>query len=300
MTRIPSRGTLLANAVATSDNGTELVVSLPKGSSFALRMLERPDMKGTVERMVAEVFGPRSISYKEGTGTDLQIPTQRTRSSNQRPSVSTSASAQPAYATAPGQSNQTVSSVQPAQPARSAQPAQPTSTAPDYPMPWDAPAQASTAQVEEPYYEQVPYEDLGVGGFVEEDEAPFELPTPPESAPVRQVYATAAPSDVSLGSSSAPASSVPEPAGPAPFASSKSNDAASGSTSGHAADDTSAMHDSASTTSPMADQQSSTDTSKTTESGHVREIPNDLPPELTAILENAFEVFGDDVKVSRS
>ena len=79
--RIPARGTLLTNAVATADDGTKLTVSLPKGSTFALKMLERPDVRAIVEGVVNEVFGRRSIEYVEGTSSDLQVPAYAARQS---------------------------------------------------------------------------------------------------------------------------------------------------------------------------------------------------------------------------
>lgn len=299
MNRLPARGTLLANAVAISDNGSELVVGLPKGSSFALRMLERPDVKSTVERMVAEVFGPRAITYREGIGEDLQIPTQRRGAQGSRSATSSTrssqpdrASAHPAYGPAPSVSAQDAGpAARPAQgswqAATSAQ--QMPASAPDYPMPWDAPMQSPAVPPEEPYYEQVPYEDLG--GFAEEDEPPFE---PGSSSVSAQPSAASGP--------------VPAPRGhgaPASFASSQERSSSSGETT-YVQSVQSAQSVAAAAQAPRPSSQAAGEPSSPSNpamaSGqeHLREVPNDLPPELTAILENAFEVFGDDVRVSRS
>ena len=299
MSSLPARGTLLANAVAISDSGSELVVGLPKGSSFALRMLERPDVKSTVERMVAEVFGPRAITYREGIGEDLQIPTQRRGAQGSRSATSSTrssqpdrASAHPAYGPAPSVSAQDAGpAARPAQgswqAATSAQ--QMPASAPDYPMPWDAPMQSPAVPPEEPYYEQVPYEDLG--GFAEEDEPPFE---PGSSSVSAQPSAASGP--------------VPAPRGhgaPASFAGSQERSSSSGTTT-HTQSVQSAQSVAAAAQAPRPSSQAAGEPSSPSNpamaSGqeHLREVPNDLPPELTAILENAFEVFGDDVRVSRS
>ncbi len=49
-----------------SDDGETLTVSLPQGSSFALRMLERPDVRAVLDPQVAAVFGPRKTLFIEG------------------------------------------------------------------------------------------------------------------------------------------------------------------------------------------------------------------------------------------
>lgn len=64
--REPSRGSLLITSTAVSDDGETLTVSLPQGSSFALRMLERPDVRAVLDPQVAAVFGPRKTLFIEG------------------------------------------------------------------------------------------------------------------------------------------------------------------------------------------------------------------------------------------
>ena len=45
MTKSASRGSLLLNSSIVSDDGAKLTVSLPTGSHFAARMLERADVR---------------------------------------------------------------------------------------------------------------------------------------------------------------------------------------------------------------------------------------------------------------
>lgn len=196
VTRIPARGTLLSNAVATSDDGKELVVSLPKGSSFALKMLDRPDVRAIVEGAVAEVFGQRSLRFKEGTGTSLQVPAKRQRPAAalaQQPTPQEPPAPKPAPAPAP----QPAQAPQPTRPSapkpapqRSAPDPQPE---PNYPMPWDAmPAGASPSSAaaleapsdvpEEPIYEPVPYEAYDAYAMSSSTDEEYGEPAP-QSAP---------------------------------------------------------------------------------------------------------------------
>lgn len=59
----PSRGGLLQSSRAVSDDGETLVVAFPKGSSFALKMISRPDSNALVMPVICEVFGRRSVEY---------------------------------------------------------------------------------------------------------------------------------------------------------------------------------------------------------------------------------------------
>ena len=59
-----SCGSLLLAATAAADDGSTLTVTLPGGSSFTRRMLERADVKAIVDKAVASAFGsPRALSY---------------------------------------------------------------------------------------------------------------------------------------------------------------------------------------------------------------------------------------------
>ncbi len=65
----PSRGALLQSARAASDDGDVLTVNFPKGSEFAVGMLEREDSQEVVPPIVAQVFGPRELVYTMGGKT---------------------------------------------------------------------------------------------------------------------------------------------------------------------------------------------------------------------------------------
>ena len=69
-----SCGSLLLNATATSDDGSELTVTLPGGSSFTRRMLERADVKEIVDAAVTAAFGPRKVTYAEPGSPARQAP----------------------------------------------------------------------------------------------------------------------------------------------------------------------------------------------------------------------------------
>ncbi|MBM6676957.1 DNA polymerase III subunit gamma/tau, partial [Olsenella uli] len=65
--QVPAKGSLLLSSTAVSDDGTRLTVSLPKGSHFAAKMLERADVRSSVDPVVAMAFGPRQVVYVESS-----------------------------------------------------------------------------------------------------------------------------------------------------------------------------------------------------------------------------------------
>lgn len=202
---------LLVSSTLESDDGSELVVTLPKGSSFAMRMLSAPAVSEFVKECVAQVMGPRRIKYVESSLAATAI--SREKRAAQMPA--------PAPAPAPAISAAPATPVAPApepvaQPAPAAVPAQvpapapaaPVAPAPEasYPMPWDEPASGG-APTEALDYDQVPYSDDDVAVVLDnsvEDVA---------SAPVAPTPASAAP--VAPAPAPAPAAPEPEPV-PAP------------------------------------------------------------------------------------
>ncbi len=168
--RMPARGSLLSSATAASDDGTELVVSLPKGSGFALKMLEKPDVRSVVDAVINEVYGPRTVRFREGAAGAARPAPQRR-------------APQPAPAPQPQPQPQPVSQPTP-QPQPTAAP-QPSA----YPMPWDEPAAVAPPASYEPVpYEPVPYEEFGTGSYAMEQESPAPQPQPapapqPETRP---------------------------------------------------------------------------------------------------------------------
>ena len=69
-----SRGALLQSSHAQSDDGSKLVVDLPAGSGFAMKMLARPDSQAVILPIVVQVFGQRELEFTMG-GTSSPAPT---------------------------------------------------------------------------------------------------------------------------------------------------------------------------------------------------------------------------------
>lgn len=162
---------LLVSSTLESDDGSELVVTLPKGSSFAMRMLSAPAVSEFVKECVAQVMGPRRIKYVESSLAATAISREK-RASQTVPAPASVAPAVPA----------------PAPAAAPVAPAAPTSsTESSYPMPWDEPASGG-APVEVLDYDQVPYSDDDVAAVLNdsaEDVASAPVaPTPAPAAPV--------------------------------------------------------------------------------------------------------------------
>ena len=206
---------LLVSSTLESDDGSELVVTLPKGSSFAMRMLSAPAVSEFVKECVAQVMGPRRIKYVESSLAATAI--SREKRSAQMPA--------PAPAPAPAIPVAPAAPVAPApepvaQPAPASVPAQVPAPAPapaapvapaseaSYPMPWDEPASGS-APTETLDRDQVPYSDDDVAAVLDnsvEDAASASVAPAAASAPVAPVAPAPAP---------APAAPEPEPV-PAP------------------------------------------------------------------------------------
>ena len=211
---------LLVSSTLESDDGSELVVTLPKGSSFAMRMLSAPAVSEFVKECVAQVMGPRRIKYVESSLAATAI--SREKRAAQMPA--------PAPAPAPTIPVAPAAPVAPApepvaQPAPVAVPAQVPAPAPapaasvapaseaSYPMPWDEPASGS-ASTESLDYDQVPYSDDDVAAVLDnsvEDTAPASVA--PAAAP--EPAAPVAPAPAPAPAAPAPAAPEPEPV-PAP------------------------------------------------------------------------------------
>ena len=185
-----SCGSLLLAATAAADDGSTLTVTLPGGSSFTRRMLERADVKAIVDKAVASAFGsPRTLSY----ASDGAAPA--------RPVAPAPAASKPASApTAPKST--------PAPPVPTAAPAPKPSTPPPAPVaaaPASAPAPAApkpaphgraaslklpdvarsaAAPVPPPADEDIPpYDDVDVPPYDDADVPPVDVPAPaPASA----------------------------------------------------------------------------------------------------------------------
>lgn len=208
---------LLVSSTLESDDGSELVVTLPKGSSFAMRMLSAPAVSEFVKECVAQVMGPRRIKYVESSLAATAISREKRAAQMPAPAPAPAIPVAPAapVAPAPEPVAQPAPAPVPAQvPAPAPAPAAPVAPASEasYPMPWDEPASGG-APVEALDYDQVPYSDDDVAAVLDnsvEDAAP--APVAPASVPAAPA-APAAP--VAPAPQPAPA---PEPAAPAPAA----------------------------------------------------------------------------------
>ena len=198
---------LLVSSTLESDDGSELVVTLPKGSSFAMRMLSAPAVSEFVKECVAQVMGPRRIKYVESSLAATAISREKRAAQvpapapAPAPAIPMAPAAPVASATEPVAQPAPVS-VPTQAPAPAPAPAAPVAPAPEasYPMPWDEPA-SGRASVETPDYDQVPYSDDDVAAVFDDSV---------EDAAPASVVPAAAPAPAS-----APATPEPEPA-PAP------------------------------------------------------------------------------------
>ena len=148
----PAKRSLLLSASPVSDDGETLTVGLPAGSGFALRMLERGDVRSVVDPAVHAVFGRRKVVFTEVGAPKAPAP-QAAPAPAPRPAASQRPTPAPRPAPAPAP-----------QPAPASMPAAPLPPEPeyvpdsayadapsealgaDYPMPWDDPSAAPAPQ----------------------------------------------------------------------------------------------------------------------------------------------------------
>ena len=178
----PAKGSLLLSSTAVSDDGEKLMVSLPKGSHFAARMLERGDVRASVDPVVTAAFGPRQVVYVESSLANKDI----SRADR---------AAAPAPAPRPVVAPPVPEPAPAPQPAAPAEPEPvPAEEPPAYPMPWDAPAPQAPVQQEAPAVadDQVPYSDADLTVYEETYDpefvaAPPSTPAmPPSAGPVAE------------------------------------------------------------------------------------------------------------------
>ena len=185
---------LLVSSTLESDDGSELIVTLPKGSSFAMRMLSAPAVSEFVKECVAQVIGPRRIKYVESSLAATAI--SREKRAAQAP-VPAPVPAAPAASVAPAPA-----------PAQVQAPAPVPAPEASYPMPWDEPASAGVP-VEAPDYDQVPYSDDDVAAVLD-DSAEDAAPAPVAPTPASAAAAAPAPA-APVAPAPAPAPAAPEP-----------------------------------------------------------------------------------------
>ena len=197
----PAKRSLLLSASPVSDDGQTLTVGLPAGSGFALRMLERGDVRSVVDPAVHAVFGHRKVVFTEVGAPKAPAP-QAAPAPAPRPAASQRPASAPRPAPAPAP-----------QPAPASMPAAPLPPEPeyvpdsayadapsealgaDYPMPWDDPSAASAPAPAAP--QPAP--------------ASAPAPQPPASAPApAPAPAAAAPQASPTTPAAAPADLAPE------------------------------------------------------------------------------------------
>lgn len=188
----PPRGSLLAASTALEDDGHQLLINLPKGSSFVTKMLDRKDVRATVEAAVRQAFGERALVYAESSLVGADIARSRAKAPAPTPARGTMVTPQPLSASQGQATPQVVSSVVPQRgPAPVPQPAMSHAAAPAtapqaeppveevplesyYDMPWDEP----------PAYEDEPMAPVGEASLAVEPQVASRAVPGPE--PVHQ------------------------------------------------------------------------------------------------------------------
>ena len=183
-----SCGSLLLNATATADDGSTLTVTLPGGSSFTRRMLERADVKAIVDAAVVSAFGaPRAIAYASDGAAPAHAPAKAASPVTVPAPKPVPAAATPQPAPAPAPS--------PAAPAPAPSPAAPAPAPASTPTPAAAPkpaphgraaslklpdvARPAAAPVEPPVEEDIPpYDDADVPPYDDADVPPVDVASP--------------------------------------------------------------------------------------------------------------------------
>ena len=163
----PSSAALLRNSSVKSDDGSTLVVALHDASSFAAKMLSRPEVAKTVNETVAVQFGRRQVVYETAASVS---------------SATSAVSAMDAPASRP------VSSPSAPQPQSQAAP-MPTPAAVVSPLPQPAPAQSAAATAQKaPVQAEAPAPASTIAS------PPTPNPTPTSAAvPVTHPASTVAP-----------------------------------------------------------------------------------------------------------
>ena len=220
----PSRGGLLQSSRAVSDDGETLTIGFPKGSTFALKMITRPDSAQLVMPIICQVFGKRSVTYvMEGGPGDAPAPAAPSTPAAESASTASARQVAPAGQVAPVvAAPRAASAAQPtsapvqgrtdasAQPA-SAQSAQ---TVDQVSGPTVLPERDIEADRRAWEDEQVPYDDATIASYADEDELPpFDVPAQP-AAPAQPT----APAQPAASATSGRPAAAQKPAATAPAA----------------------------------------------------------------------------------
>ena len=181
----PPRGSLLAASTALEDDGHRLLINLPKGSSFVTKMLDRKDVRATVEAAVRQAFGERALVYAESSLVGADIARSRAKAPAPTPARGTMVTPQPLSASQGQATSQAVSSVVPQRgPAPAPQPAVSHAAAP------------ATAPQTEPPIEEVPLESYY--------DMPWDEPSAYEDEPMAPVGETSLAAEPQVASRAVP------------------------------------------------------------------------------------------------
>lgn len=198
----PSKGSLLMSSSPVSDDGEKLVVSLPKGSRFAAKMLERADVRETVDGCVRVAFGYRQLVFVESSMANKAIANADRAAAASAPRPAASVPAPAPVPVAP-------------RPAPAPAPAAPQPAAPAYDAPWD---------------DVPPYTDNDAAAYAPEDAGqPTPSAIPPAGVPVTAPPQSVSPAEgTSLGASRAASEPQGErrAAGESPFGGASASDPA--------------------------------------------------------------------------
>lgn len=195
----PSHGALLQSAHAASDDGAKLVVELPAGSGFAMKMLARKDSQSVIIPVAVQVFGQREVEF---TMAGAPAPSA--------PAAAPDPAAAPEPAAAPASSPAPV----PQQPAPAPAPVPAAAPQADH---TSGPTVVAERDIEVDRKawedEQVPYDDAAIAAYEgDADVPPVDLPADAPATP--SVPAPTAASSVAPNSA-LPASAPVAPSAPA-------------------------------------------------------------------------------------
>lgn len=188
---------LLVSSTLESDDGSELVITLPKGSSFAMRMLSTPAVSDFVKECVAQVIGPRRIKYVESSLAATAISREK-RAAQAAPAptpVAPVAPVAPAFESV-AQPAPAAASAQAPAPNQASAPVVSTPAAPapeiSYSMPWDEPVSGGVS-VEASNYNQVPHSDEDVAVVLDDSVKDAVLTPQPTAASVSETEQASTP-----------------------------------------------------------------------------------------------------------
>ena len=204
----PAKGSLVLSASPVSDDGETLTIGLPAGSRFALRMLERSDVRAAVEPVIESVFGARKLAVVEQGAASAPVRAAAPASSRPAPAQAPAPVPVPTPAPAPRQASPSPAS-QAAPQSRTAAPAAPQRAS----RPAPQPSAASSAAFSAPEPEHVPASAYADAVPAEGYPMPWDAPAP-TAAPQAAQPVSAQPA-AAQAPQAAPASAAPAPA-PAP------------------------------------------------------------------------------------